>query len=114
MGEGDFVAGGEDGAFFEGDFARDVDVEEVDFAVGGEEGARGGEEEGGVVVFLSRGDVFGDAAAEEVGFCFEGEGGEGVVGGGLGGGGGGGEEGFGVFGEVLRAVGGVEAFGEDY
>lgn len=84
--QGQFVAGREDVGFAEGDFAGDVDVEEVEFAVGGEQGALRGEEEGSVMVFLRGGDVFGDGAAEEVGFGFEGEGGEGVVGGGLGGG----------------------------
>lgn len=73
----------------------------------------GGEEEGGVVVLFCGGYVFGDAAAEEVGFGFGGEGGEGVVGGGLIFGGRVREQGFGVFGEVLAAVGGVEAFWED-
>ena len=37
--DGHFVPGAEDFGFVEGDFAGDVDVEEVDFAVGGEEGA---------------------------------------------------------------------------
>lgn len=81
--------------------------------MGGEEGALGGEEEAGVVVFLRGGGVLWDGAAEEIGFCFGGEGGEGVVGGGLRRGRGGREQGFGVFGEVLAAVGGIEAFGED-
>ena len=49
--EGDFVAGGKDVGLAESDFVGDGDVEEVEFAVGGEEGAGGGEEEGGVVVF---------------------------------------------------------------
>ena len=33
--EGDFVAGGEDVGFFKGDFAGDVDVEEMHFSVRG-------------------------------------------------------------------------------
>lgn len=57
--------------------------------------------------------MFGNAAAEEVSFCFDREGGEGMVGRGLGGRWRGREEGFGVCGEVLAAVGGIEAFGED-
>ncbi len=81
-------------------------------AVGGEQLACGSEDEGRVVVALRRGDVLGDAAADQVGGGFFGEGGEGVVGGGLRGGGGGREEGFRVFGEVLAAVRRVEAFGE--
>lgn len=62
--DGDFVAGGEDVGFAEGDLAGDGDVEEVEFAVGGEEVALGGEEEGGVVVFGGSGVVLGNAAAE--------------------------------------------------
>jgi len=65
------------------------------------------------VVFFGGGDVFGDAAAEEVGMGFGGHGGEGVVGGGLVSCGGRGQKGFGVGGEVLGAVGGIEAFRED-
>ena len=111
--ESEFVARGEDVGFSKGDFARDVDVEEVDFAVGGYEGTVGGEEEGGVVVFLGGGDIFGDTTAEEVGFGFLGERGEGVEGGGLVLCWGGREEGLGVGGEVLASVRGVEAFGQD-
>lgn len=65
------------------------------------------------MVFFRRGDIFGDAAAEEVGACFGGHGGKGVVGGRLLLGGGTREKGLGVGGKVLRAVGGVEAFGQD-
>lgn len=65
-----------------------------------------------VVVLLRRGHVFGDAAAEQVGFCFGGEGRERVESRRLGFGWGGGQQGFGVAGEVLAPVGRVEAFGE--
>ena len=43
--EGEFVAGGEDVGFSKGNFAGDVDVEEVHFSVRGEEVALGGEQE---------------------------------------------------------------------
>ena len=111
--QGQFVAGGEDVGFAEGDFAGYVDVEEVDLAVRGEEVSLGREEQGRVVVFLGGLDVFGDAAAEQVAFALDGELGEGVEAGGLLPGRRGGLEGLGVGGEVLAAVGGVEAFGED-
>lgn len=51
------------------------------FAVGGQQVARGREEEGRVVILARRRLVFGDAAAQEVGFGFGGQRGEGVVGG---------------------------------
>ena len=65
------------------------------------------------MVFFGGGDVFGDTAAEEVGFGFGGEGGEGVVCRGLVFGGRRWEESFSIFREVLGAVWGIEAFGED-
>lgn len=73
--QGELVSGREDLAFLEGDFAGDVDIEEVELAVGGEEFALRAEEQAGVVVFLGLGDVFGDGAAEEVGRGLGGEGG---------------------------------------
>lgn len=57
------------------------------------------------MVLLRLGHEFRDAASEEVDFRFGGERRKGVEGGGLGSGGWGGEEGLGVGGEVLAAVG---------
>lgn len=111
--EGDFVAGGEDVGFPEGDLAGYVDVEEVHLSVRGEEVPLGREEQGRVVVFLRGLDIFGDAAAEQVAFALEGQRGEGVEARRLLFGRWGGLQGLGVGGEVLAAVGGVEAFGED-
>ena len=111
--QGQFVAGGQDVGFAEGDLARYVDVEEVDLAVRGEEVPLGREEQGRVVVSLGGLDVFGYAAAEQVAFALDGQLGEGVEARGLLFGRRGGLEGLGVGGEVLAAVGGVEAFGED-
>lgn len=97
----------------EGDFAWDVDIKQMHFAVRFEEFPLGREDEGCVVVFFAFCFELGDAAADEIGFCFCGELGEGVEGFGLLGGGRGGEKGFGVFGEVLGPVGGVETFRQD-
>ena len=71
------------------------------------------EGQGCVVVFLCLGVEFGDGAADQICICFCGHGREGVEGGRLLFCGWGGEQGFGVGGEVVAAVGGVEAFGED-
>ena len=62
--DGDFVSRGEDLAFFEGDAPRDVDVEEVDFAVGGEEGAVAREGQAGVVELAGGFFALGDGAAD--------------------------------------------------
>lgn len=62
------------------------------------------------MVFLRRGDIFGDAASEEVGGCLGGQGGEEVVGWGLRFRRWGWKKGFGVGWEVLAAVGGIETF----
>ena len=70
--QGQFVAGGQDVGFAEGDFARYVDVKEVDLAVRGEKVPRGREEQGRVVVFLGGLDVFGYTAAEQVAFALDG------------------------------------------
>lgn len=60
----DVVAGREHFRLFEGDLARDVDVEEMYFAVRGKQGAGGREGEGGIVVLLGRGVELWDAAAD--------------------------------------------------
>lgn len=99
--------------FPEGDLPRDVDVEQMHLPMRGQQLALWIKQQRRVVVLLRLGHELRDAAAEEVGFRLRGEGGERVEGGGLGGGGRAGEEGFGVGGEVLAAVGRVEAFGED-
>ena len=65
------------------------------------------------MVFLGLGYVFRDAAAEEVGFGLESEAGESVEGGRLLFCWGRGEERFGVGGEVLAAIGRIEAFRKD-
>lgn len=70
--EGEFAAGGEDVGFAKGDFAGDVDVEEVHFPVRGEEGSLGGEQERGVVVFLRGRHILGYATAEQVAFALDG------------------------------------------
>jgi hypothetical protein len=72
-----------------------------------------GEGQGCVVVFLRRFLVFRDAAADEVGFGFRGNGRERMEGRRLLFCWWGGKKSFGVFGEVLAAVGTVETFGED-
>ena len=51
------------------------------FSMRGQEIASRREEEGGIVVFVRRGNVFWYAASEKVGFAFGREGGEGVIGG---------------------------------
>ena len=107
------VAGGEHLALLEGDLAGDVDVEEVCFAVGADQRARWGEDQRGVVEFISRRVQLRDTASYEVCFGLCGDGGEGVEGGGLVFGGRRREKGLCVFGEVLGAVGRVEAFRED-
>ena len=73
----------------------------------------GREEQGRVVVFLRRLDVLRYATPEQVAFALDGERGEGVVARRLLFGRGRRLQGFGVGGEVLAAVGGIEAFGED-
>ena len=65
------------------------------------------------MILLGLGYVFRDAAAEEVGLGLESKVGESVKGGRLVFGRGRGEERFGVGGEVLAAIGRVEAFWED-
>ena len=65
------------------------------------------------MVLLGLGYVFRDAAAKEVGLGLEGQAGESVKGGRLVFRRGRGEERFGVGGEVLAAIGRVEAFWED-
>ena len=70
--QGQFVAGGRAGGRADGDIAGFVEVAEVHLAVRGEEVPRGREEQGRVVVFLGRLDVFGYAAAEEVAFALDG------------------------------------------
>ena len=65
------------------------------------------------MVFLGRLDILGDAAAEQVALALGGELGEGVVARRLLAGRRRGLERLGVRGEVLAAVGGIEAFGED-
>lgn len=100
--EGELVAGSEDVGLAEGDLAGDVDVEEVDLPVGGEQGAVRAEGEGGVVVFLGGRVVLRDGAANEEDVVVRGHAAEGGVGGsrvvfGFG------EEDFGVVGEVVGA-----------
>ena len=99
--------------FPEGDLPRDVDVEQMHLPMRRQQLPLRIKQQRRVVVLLRLGHELRDAAAEEIGLCFGGEGGERVVGGGLGGGGRAREEGYGVGGEVLAAVGRVEAFGED-
>lgn len=99
--------------FPERDLPRDIDVEQMHLPMRRQQLALWIKQQRRVVVLVRLGHELWDAAAEEVGFCLRGEGGERVEGGGLGGGGRAGEEGFGVGGEVLAAVGRVEAFGED-
>ena len=111
--EGQFVPGREDVGFPEGDFAGYVYVEQVHLPVRSHQVPVGREEQGRVVVFLRRLHVLGYAAAEQVAVALDGERGEGVEGRRLRFGGRRGLEGLGVRGEVLAAVGGVEAFGED-
>ena len=65
------------------------------------------------MVLLGLGYVFRDAAAEEIGLGLESEAGESVKGGRLVFRWGRGEECFGVGGEVLAAIGRIEAFWED-
>lgn len=72
-----------------------------------------GEDQRGIVVLLRGGIEFWNTSAYKIRFCFCGDGGERMEGRGLLLGGRGREQGFGIFGEVLCAVGGVEAFGED-
>lgn len=64
--EGDLIAWGEDVGFFEGDFAGNVDVEEVHFSMRGHQVPLWRKEKGGIMVFLSRGHIFRYAASEEV------------------------------------------------
>lgn len=66
--DGQLVPRGEDVALLELDLARDVDVEEMRLAVGADQGAGGGEDQRGIVVFVRRGLEFGDTPADEVGF----------------------------------------------
>ena len=73
----------------------------------------GREEQGRVVVFLGRLDIFRYAAPEQVALTLDGQFGEGVEARGLLLGRRGGLKRLGVGGEILAAVGGVEAFGED-
>ena len=65
------------------------------------------------MILLGLGYVFGDTATEEVGLGLESEAGESVEGGRLIFRWGGGEERFGVRGEVLAAIGRIEAFWKD-
>lgn len=111
--EGDFVSWGEHLRLFERDFPRDIDIEQMNLAVGRHQLASWPEKERGVVVFVGGGDVFGDAAPQKVGFRFGCERGQGVEGGGLGLCGWGGKELLGIGGEVLAPVGRIEAFWED-
>lgn len=95
MNERNVITWAEDIGFFEGNFAGDVNVEEVRFAVGAEEGAVGVECEACIVELWlllrgrcavggrgGRGAVFfGNGPPDEVDFVFGSHGGEGVVGG---------------------------------
>ena len=76
----DFVAGRERVGFTEGDAVRDVDVEQVHFAMGGEQGAGGREGQRGVV---ERAGVvriaFRDGAADYGGACGKSERGEEMI-----------------------------------
>lgn len=112
---------GENLGLLECDLTRDIDVEEMHFAVGVEQGARGREDKTGVIVFVGRpsrgGRVlrvsFGDRTTDQVGVCLLSHSGESMEGWGLLGCGRGGEQRLRVTGEMLRAVGRVEALGED-
>ena len=66
----DLVAGTQHLGLAEGDLAGDVDVEEVELPVRGEQLALRGEEKACIVEFFGCGDVFGYRAAEEVCFGF--------------------------------------------
>ena len=108
--EGQFVPGGEDVRLPEGDLAGDVDVEQMHLAMRGQQVSLGREEQASVVVLLRRGHVFGYAAAEQVAPALDGKLGQGAEArrllprrrGRL--------QRLGVRGEVLAAVGRVEAF----
>ena len=108
-----FVPGGQDVGLLERDLARYVDVEQVHLSVRGQQVAPGREEQGRVVVFLRGLDVFRYAAAEQVAFALDGQLGQGVEARRLLPGRRGRLQRLGVGGEVLAAVGGVEAFRED-
>ena len=95
------------------DFARNIYIKQMQFPMRRQQVPRRREQQRRVMVFLRRRRVLWDRAAEEVGVGFAREGGECVEGGGLGGRWRVREQGFGILGEVGRAVGGVEAFGED-
>ncbi|TLD31523.1 hypothetical protein PspLS_02697 [Pyricularia sp. CBS 133598] len=113
--DGHVVAGGEHVRLSERDLARYVNVEEVDLAVGGQQVARGGEDEGRVVVLpvlvvtACAVDQLRDGAGDEVGARLLGHVGQGVVARTLLPGRWGGEQGLGVRWEVVAAVGRVEA-----
>ncbi len=101
-------------ALAERDLARDVDVEEVHLAVGGQQCAVGPEHERRVVVFLRPVPLLGlgDGAAHEEHLRLGGHGRQGVEGRRLVARGRRGQEGLGIRGEVVASVGRVEALGQ--
>ena len=109
----ELVPWGENVGLAEGDLARDIYVKQMHLPVCRQQFSLRGEEQRRVVIFLAFGHELGNAAAENIGVCFGGEGRERVKGGRLRLGWRRREQDFCVGGEVLATVGGVEAFGED-
>ncbi|KAK8930269.1 hypothetical protein VCV18_002940 [Metarhizium anisopliae] len=109
----DLVPGAQDVRLAKGDLAGDVDVEEVHFSVGAQQGAVRAEDQARVVVFFGVGAEFGNRPPDEVDLVVGGHGGQGVVGRGLLGGWRRREQGLCVVGEVLAPVGRVEALWEN-
>ena len=79
--EGELVTRAENVGLVEADLAGYVNVEEVDLAVGSQEGTVRAKGEGGVVVFLGAGVEFGDGAADEEDLVVPGHLAQGVEGG---------------------------------
>lgn len=110
--ESDLVAWRQHLALVERDLARYVDVKEMHFAMRADQIAIGIEGQGGIVVLLRLLPVLGDAAADQICLGLFCELGQGVEGGCLLFGRRRWQERFGVFREVLRSIGTVEALGK--
>lgn len=100
-------------ALLERDLARYIDIKQMRLAMSPDQRPARREHKRGIIVFLRGRVEFGDTPADKIRFSFCGDRRERVEGGGLFLCGRRGEQGFGVFGKVRRAVGGVETFGED-
>lgn len=79
--QSDLVSRTQDLALLESNLAGDINVEEVDLSVGGQQVSVRAKDETCVVVFLCVGEVLGDTATDQVGLGLFGQSRQGVEGG---------------------------------